>query len=125
MAHKFYLKYFITVRFLGIRMAMVLRKANHGRLDIQGYTVAECRSKREEQRRRRKRLHQAYKSRGSSERLAATGGANTLVVHYDAAVGVADCTGKGGVGEGSVEVVVGRWDQHSPVQSTVISVEVT
>lgn len=74
-------------------MALILRKANHGRMDIQGYSVAEWERRKEEQRRRkeakRNRLDQAYgagmatPSRGSDR------------VHYDVSIEAAEVVGGG------------------------------
>lgn len=100
-------------------MALVLRKANHGRMDIQGCTVAEHRQKREEQRRRReaKRRHlkQAYQAAMPTAGVGSGGGG---LVHY--------CVGTGDEGEGGVRVEVseGRETGKSAVQSTVC-VEIT
>ena len=102
-------------------MALILRKANHGRLDIQGYSVADYKRRKEEQRKRReakkKLLDHAYRATPPpSAHVRASSSVGEVLVHYNH-------TGS----EGSVAVETGG-EEHTHASIAIIdtvSVEVS
>lgn len=109
-------------RVLAIRMALVLRKANHGRLDIQGYTVLEHAKRKEEQMKKReakrKRLNQAYGATPPAGTQGTAAVVGDVLVHYN----TTSNGGMGGVRMQAEQEDICK-DRHMPVHS--VSVEIT
>ena len=107
-------------RLLAIRMALVLRRTTHIGLEIQGYTVAQWKRRREKKMHAKEQLQRAFGAGAPSEDSSVLlgGSASEDMIHYSAARG----TPEGGVAIGGV---VDGIDRHpARVQSTV-SVDLT
>ena len=64
----------VFLRFLAIKMALVLRRSTHGKLDIQGYSVTEWKRRKERKKEARHHLNHAFTSGGGGVAYSAGSG---------------------------------------------------